>query len=402
MANRKVSVWKYVKIGNNWRYCRPVVGPNNKLKPDWVHVNEHVELHPEGNYYLRLSAGKGSWRKIGPKAADAARAAEVEEMLLSAKAMGIPVKEPEGPSLLLSPSLWAFLQDYELSQRSESYNLMKQTLEEFEKFVKKQDVASITRIDLLKYKQWLINRGRSPRTAGNKMLRVNQFLRSVMKLEPGKGLVTVKDAKYVETEPEIFTQDELDKFFAACTEFQLCVFKTFLMSGLRKQELENLEWDDINWTAGTLKVCAKPGFSPKTWEERTIEVPSDLLGLLCERKDTTIKGNYVFGTRNGNKYTHAWDDCQEIAKKAGVKGAHPHRFRATYATRLLQAGVDLKTVQKLLGHKNLESTMRYLAKAQSHAVRAKVDAVWNKKPPETVKTGQHEVPIETKIVWSEE
>jgi integrase len=45
-----------------------------------------------------------------------------------------------------------------------------------------------------------------------------------------------------------------------------------------------------------------------------------------------------------------------------------------YATKLLQSGVDLKTVQKLLGPQKLESTMRYLAKAQSAEVRAKVDA----------------------------
>src|SRR5438477_4914007 len=64
-------------------------------------------------------------------------------------------------------------EEYELSQRPESYNLMKQTLEEFQKFVRKQEVASITRVDLLKYKQWLVNRGRTHRTAGNKMLRVN-------------------------------------------------------------------------------------------------------------------------------------------------------------------------------------------------------------------------------------
>jgi hypothetical protein len=49
------------------------------------------------------------------------------------------------------------------------------------------------------------------------MLRVNQFLRWSMKLEPRKGLVTVKDAKYVELEPEVFTQEEVDKFFPACT-----------------------------------------------------------------------------------------------------------------------------------------------------------------------------------------
>jgi site-specific recombinase XerD len=75
-------------------------------------------------------------------------------------------------------------------------------------------------------------------------------------------------------------------------------------------------------------------------------------------------------------YTHSWDDCKKIADKAKVPDAHPHRFRATFATTLLQNGVDLKTVQKLLGHKNLESTMRYLAKAESPKVRAKVNAVW--------------------------
>jgi integrase len=43
---------------------------------------------------------------------------------------------------------------------------------------------------------------------------------------------------------------------------------------------------------------------------------------------------------------------------------------------VLQNGMDIKTVQRMLGHKDMESTMRYLAKAQSHEVRAKVDAIW--------------------------
>jgi hypothetical protein len=56
-----------------------------------------------------------------------------------------------------------------------------------------------------------------------------------------------------------------------------------------------------------------------------------------------------------------------------------------------------------MGHKTIESTMRYLAKAQSHAVKAKVDAVqWKKAGPGTVKTGAHSLPLETKLVWSEE
>jgi len=50
MANRRVSVWKYVKVGTNWRYCKPVLGANNKIKPHWVYVKGVAEQHPEGNY----------------------------------------------------------------------------------------------------------------------------------------------------------------------------------------------------------------------------------------------------------------------------------------------------------------------------------------------------------------
>jgi integrase len=61
-----------------------------------------------------------------------------------------------------------------------------------------------------------------------------------MGLDPGKGVVTVKDAKWVEMEPEVYDEKELEALFKACNPFQLVVFKTLLMAGLRKQELESL------------------------------------------------------------------------------------------------------------------------------------------------------------------
>jgi hypothetical protein len=287
VANRSVSVWKSVKVGDRWKYCRPVIGKNNKIRPDWVHVNGHQEHHPEGHYYTHWRQGKKQiWTKVGPDPAVALRAADFEEAKLRAIAVGVPVKNEAIP-LMVSHTLHGYLEEYRLSQRPESYALMKQTLEEFVIFTGKNLIDRITRLDLLKYKEWLIGRGRSARTAGNKMLRVNQYLRAVQGLEPGKGLVTVKDAKYVELEPEVYSHAELDAFFAACNPFQTAVFKTLLMSGLRKQELENLMWDDVNYAAGTITVSPKPDFTPKDWEQRTIEVPSDLLAILktlAERK----------------------------------------------------------------------------------------------------------------------
>jgi integrase/recombinase XerD len=417
--NRRVSVWKYVKIGDRWRYCKPVYGPNNKIKSRWVYVKGKPEEHPEGNFYIhKLDHERQVWKKIGPNPADAVRAAQYEEQFLHALAMGLPIKKGETPDLTYGPQMWKFLEDYKLSQSEESHALMKQTLQEFSEHCKKINLTDITREDLLKYKKWLVNRDRSLRTAGNKMLRVNQFLRSALGVDAGKGLVTVRDAKFVEREPEVYTDDEIDEFLRACGPFHSLVFNTLLMAGLRKQEMENLEWPDINFTNAVLSVRGKKTFQPKDWEERDIEIPRELLEMLFEaRKDRGL----VFATKTGKKYTHVWDDCKDIAKKLGEELArkagrqdveqvgketaakyHPHRFRATYCTKLLQSGIDLKTVQKLMGHKTIESTMRYLAKAESHKVKAKVDAVqWKKAPPATVKTGAHKLPLETKIIWSE-
>lgn len=365
MANRRASVWAYKKVDGRWRYCKPVYGRNNKIKPE-----------PGAVYYVRWYDGKRTvWSRCS-SAANAVLQAERRKAYLNAFAHGLApsqtfVKPPT--YILFSTHLVPWLEEYRLSHRPESHELMKHTLNEFIAWCKKDYIPKITRVDLLQYRAWLISKNRSARTAANKMLRVNQFIRSVLILPEGKGPVTVKDAKFTELEPTVFNEDELKAFFAACSPFQFAVFKCYLMAGLRKAELENLEWTDVDFKAGTISVSPKVGFDPKDWEQRSIEVPEALLTIL---KGLPKRGKLVFANGNGGMYTHSWDDAKKIGEKAKVNNCHPHRFRATFATTLLQNGVDLKTVQKLLGHKNLESTMRYLAKAESPKVRAKVNAVW--------------------------
>jgi integrase len=322
--------------------------------------------------YYQEQSGKRIWKKISQDPQEAVSAADYQQSYMRAVHAGVPVKTDDIP-IMVSHTLEPYLEQYKLSHRVESYNLMKQTLYEFYGLCRKNIVNRITRIDLLQYRAWLINKKRCERTASNKMLRVNQYIRHVLKQRPGEGLVTVKDARYVETEPEVYDDDELAAFFNSCGPFHLAVFKTLLMSGLRKAELESLTWEDVDFKAGALKVRAKRGFRPKTWKERTIEVPNELLEML---KTLPRNSQWVFANGNGNRYTHVWDDCRKIAKAAKVTDFHPHKFRATFATCLLQGGMDLKTVQKLLGHRALESTMRYLAKAQSKKVREKVNAIW--------------------------
>ena len=72
-------------------------------------------------------------------------------------------------------------------------------------------------------------------------------------------------------------------------------------------------------------------------------------------------------------------DClKTVAERAKLDEDNSwlHKFRATFATRCLWAGVDLRTVQQWLGHSDMESTMRYLKPSRSQQVRDKVNQIF--------------------------
>jgi integrase len=115
----------------------------------------------------------------------------------------------------------------------------------------------------------------------------------------------------------------------------------------------------VDLKAGTVRVTAKPaeGFSPKDYEERTIPIPPDLLDLL---KNAPRTSHILFPTKKGNRMTHLLGRLKEIAEAAKVPHATLHKFRHTYATRLFESGCDIVTVQKLMGHSDIDTTRQYL------------------------------------------
>ena len=72
-------------------------------------------------------------------------------------------------------------------------------------------------------------------------------------------------------------------------------------------------------------------------------------------------------------------NCSTCLQKNECERWYTHKFRATFATTLLRAGVDVASVQYQMGHKDLESTMRYLApiEAKSKVMQAKINAAWS-------------------------
>jgi len=382
MANRRVAIYQSAKVNGVWSYYRPVTGRNNKLKPDWCHVNGHTEHHPDSDYIIKWYEGKQQRTRKCKNAADAQNQAEIQRSILQTKALGIAVKEPDGPSLLLSAAVYGYLEDYRLTHRPNSYSKTKQTLDEFVGYVKRANLGDVTRIDVLKYGEWLLKNKRSPRTACDKFLTVHSFLKS-----KGIKLVSGRDApKYVEEMPEVYTQAELDAFFKACDSTESLIFSVFLKTGLRERELIHLEWSDLNFKDNTLRVSAKPHYdwAPKTNSEREVVVPDDLMRVLEQRANKLPKKrrhNLVFPNKHGRPNEKLLRWCKDVAKKAELdeKKFYLHKFRSTFATTCLRGGFDVPTVQYLLGHKDVQSTMRYLAPAKNDVIREKLNNVWKKK-----------------------
>jgi integrase/recombinase XerD len=159
------------------------------------------------------------------------------------------------------------------------------------------------------------------------------------------------------------------------------VVRVFLMTGMREQEVMHTYWTDVNLTSHTVRVSDKPdrGWTPKAYKEREIPIPAKLvksLKVLRAKSDKTC--GLVFPT-GGCKPKLDFLDCLKAAvqrAKLDPNGFWLHKFRATFATWSLWAGVDLRTVQQWLGHSDMDSTMRYLKPSRSQQVREKVNEIF--------------------------
>ncbi len=185
----------------------------------------------------------------------------------------------------------------------------------------------------------------------------------------------VKPLKTDDKKPVRFlTVKECDSLLEAASERFYPILFTFLNTGMRKAELENLRWDDVDFQRARIKVRAKEDWKPKTGER---EIPmsedvSDILAELKQRPGKRGKSSYVFRAK-GSGSSHNWlrDELIRTARRAEIPElTKVHTLRHTFASHLVMNGVDLPTVGKLMGHSDVETTMIYAHLAPEHLSKA--------------------------------
>jgi integrase len=252
---------------------------------------------------------------------------------------------------------------------------------------KKAFVDEVDRDDVFTFHAELRKRGCGNRTVANKHARLASWLRFAgidkMILPPAP--------KFEDKLPTIYESEEVTMLLDEANPYQGVCILLALKCGLRDQELMHLQFSDINWKEGTLRVQEKPQwkFTVKTWEQRDIPIPDDVLEALKEWQEVRKDQALVLGTKNrlpNSKLLQALkrlvhrvglncgrcDSCQE---RNECQAFTLHKFRRTYLTTLLRQGLDLRTVQAYAGHKDIASTMRYLRPATGAGAREKLNAV---------------------------
>lgn len=146
-------------------------------------------------------------------------------------------------------------------------------------------------------------------------------------------------------------------------------FRFMLNTGLRSGELCNLTWDDVDLDTGSIQIRAKEGWTPKSYAREFFlnQAGMDVLKKVGGRE------GYVFKNLSGGRLDN--DDLRQalikIAKEAGFEGmTRVHDLRHTFNSLMQMAGVDPATMGKILGHKDIETTMIYTHQTREHLKRS--------------------------------
>ena len=151
-------------------------------------------------------------------------------------------------------------------------------------------------------------------------------------------------------------------------------------SGLRASEAADLTCDQVHFSLGVTRVIGKGN------KERIVPVGKPALDALQRYLDDLRPdllrddkhSNHVFLSRTGSDLTRIviWQVVKRHAKRAGLPGIYPHMLRHSFATHLLSGGADLRVVQEMLGHADIQTTQVY-----THVDRTRLKQVMTKFHP---------------------
>jgi len=257
-------------------------------------------------------------------------------------------------------------------------------LEQFSNWLKTKDLSfsKTAKKDILSYLSFLFESGLGSKTVARKLSSLKSFFRylvfkSIIQIDPSNDIETPKLLKSI---PKSISEKEIEKLLDAPDEKtdiglrDKTMIETLYSCGLRISELTNLELLNLNLRQGVIRVIGKGQ------KERLVPMGDQLISLLenylvSTRKNFLKKKNsdFLFLSSRGQKMTRQsfWHRIKYYCINCGFEPEKisPHVLRHAFATHLLNNGADLRVVQLLLGHSDLNTTQIYTEVARQRLKR---------------------------------
>ncbi|HOX21888.1 MAG TPA: tyrosine recombinase [Elusimicrobiales bacterium] len=206
------------------------------------------------------------------------------------------------------------------------------------------------------------------------LFRKMESLRSLYKFLAAEGRLKEDPTRFFKAPhmphriPEFLTGAEMQKLLSFppqnFAELRTsAAIELFYATGIRISELINLRLESVNFDSGWILVYGKGG------KERAVpmhEAAVKKLKIYLSLREKNFSGKEtaaeLFVNRSGGKISRMqlWKDIQKLGLAAGIsRPLHPHLFRHTFASHLLQGGADLRSLQEMLGHASVNTTQIY-------------------------------------------
>lgn len=233
------------------------------------------------------------------------------------------------------------------------------------------DLATITETRITDFLDHLSNEKISVRSIQRKISTLKAFYRFLI----SKGYATQSPLEKIRTPrlelslPEVFSVEEVESLIAAPDTKSvlgmrdLAMLELMYSCGLRVTEMLDLKLGSIQWDDGSLVIQGKRG--KERWVPMGKFAMEALRKYVDESRTQLMRGRYhefVFVNQRGLRLTRQgfWKILKAYAVKLKFKKAiHPHILRHSFASHMLERGADLRSIQELLGHRDITTTQIY-------------------------------------------
>jgi len=248
-------------------------------------------------------------------------------------------------------------------------------LDNFERFIALLGamwLSDVTPMVVERYKAKRLAEGAQPKTVNVELDAVSGLFGRAVKLDLLETNPVAKAGRTKEQSrkpPRFLSAPEIERVKQACDGQVRDIFEVLIETGMRRGELENLRWSDVDLANGWIHIQPRDDWTPKHGRSRKVPMRPRVREILLRRR-CDAKYDWVFHRASGERLGHLWHLLSRAYRKAGVRNACVHTTRHTFASHAVMSGVDLYTVGKLLGHSDVTTTQIYAHLAQDHLKRA--------------------------------